>query len=236
MITKNYVTNLANINLETGERLRNDYIETVTYSFERNHMKVEVKLEPLEDFYIGWYMGLQHTRDNYRKDVYFTYDNEKSSLIQQTSSRIDSGTKNNSRNMNRITFRDFNDNSVHIYIDKDYGIGYNYIGKNDPICYLRESYIKAYYHLVKNGNNLIVHKGQKVKYRGGYIFTKNNAENSTNVSVFWEDGKKKAYVDFRSIATENINYLEVEESINCSLGEGAITSTTNNVYAKVILN
>ena len=64
--------------------------------------------------------------------------------------------------MQRVTMRNEHGDAIHIRTDKDYGIGYSKIRDNDPIAYLRENNQKFYFHLVKNGNQLIVPKGEKV--------------------------------------------------------------------------
>lgn len=238
LTTVNHVTNKANIDLTTGERLRVDFIETVKYTFEYNHMQVEVELEALEDFYINWYLGLQATRSGFDGDMYFNHDLVNIGLNAIGSDRINSGTKAETPNMERLTMRK-NDNVMHVYIDKDFGIGYSKIRDTDPIAYLNQvtetNSGKLYYHLVKYENQLIVPKGTKVSYRGGYIFGKNKAVNATNVTYFTEKGIKKAYVDFKILATENINFTSVEESFNCTFGTNHITSTVPNAYAKVVI-
>lgn len=233
--TINEVTNKANIDLDSGDRSRVDYVETVKYTFERNRMAIEVELEALEDFYINWYMGLQITRPGWNHDAYFNHDLEQSDLYVQDDSQLDSGTKAHSPNMERAIMRNDKGDVIHVMLDKDYGIGYTKIRDDDPICYLRDNFQKFYYHLVKNNNALIVPKGEKVRYRGAYIFGKNKAKNATNVTCFTENGIKKAYVDFKVIATENIDYTSVEESFNCTFGNNSVTSTEPNAYAKLII-
>lgn len=88
---------------------------------------------------------------------------------------------------------------------------------------------------MKPCNTLIIPKGTKVSYRGGYIFGKNKAVNATSVTYFTENGVAKAYVDFKVIATENISYTSVEESFNCTFDTNTITSTEPNAYAKVLV-
>ena len=235
MITINEVTNKSNINLDTGERSQVDFIETTKYTFEHNRMAVEVELEAVNDFFIGWYMGLQLIRNGWRTDAYFNHDLVKTGLYTQTLDILESGTKEESPNMHRVTMRNNKGDTIHVETDKDYGMGYTKIRNDDPVCYLRENYQKFYFHLVKNYNNLIVLKGEKVKYRGAYIFGKNKAKNATNVTYFTENGIKKAYVDFKVIATENIEYTSVEESFNCTFGSNSVTSTEPNAYAKLII-
>lgn len=235
LTTVNEVTNKANIDLETGVRSHVDYVETVKYTFERNRMAIEVELEALEDFYINWYMGLQITRPGWNYDAYFNHDLEQTDLYVQDENILNSGTKENSPNMQRATMRNDKGDTIHVMLDNSFGIGYSKIRGNDPICYLRDSFQKFYFHLVKNNNALIVPKGEKVKYRGAYIFGKNKAKNATNVTYFTEDGVKKAYVDFKVIETENIEYSSVEESFNCSFEDNKITSDEPNAYAKLIL-
>lgn len=235
LVTINEVTNKANINLQTGVRNRVDYIETVKYIFEHNRMSVEVELEALEDFYIHWYMGLQITRPGWNHDAYFNHDLSQTDLYVQDELQIDSGTKAQSPNMERATMRNDKGDVIHVVLDKDFGVGFSKIRDSDTICYLRDSFQKFYYHLVKSGNTLIVHKGEKVRYRGAYIFGKNKAKNATNVTYFTEDGVKKAFVDFKLIATENIEYSSVEESFNCTFDENKVTSAVPNAYAKLII-
>src|SRR5690606_17929946 len=104
-------------------------------------------------------------------------------------SRVNSGTKAESPDMERLTMRKGMD-VRHIYIDKNFGIGYSKIRDTDPVAYLERvtetNSGKLYFHLVKNGNTLIVPKGTKIKYRGGYIFGKNKAVNATTVTYFTE--------------------------------------------------
>jgi hypothetical protein len=238
MTTVNYITNKANIDLITGVRSRNDIKETVKYTFENNHMQVQVELEALEDFYINWYLGLQATRGGFDGDIYFNHDLSNTALTAINELRVDSGTKAQSPSMERLTMRKGMD-VMHVYIDKDYGVGYSKIRDTDPIAYLNQTTEsnsgKLYFHLVKNGNQLIVPKGTKVSYRGGYIFGKNKAANATTVTYFTENGVKKALVDFKVIATENITFTSVEESFNCTVGTNSITSTAANAYAKIII-
>lgn len=235
MTTINQVTLLQNINQDTGERNGVDFIETVHYVFENNHMNITVELEAVNDFYIHWYFGLQSTRRGFDYEAYFNHDLAQTELYIQNEELLNSGTKAESPDMQRVTMRNEYGDAIHIRMDKDYGIGYSKIRDDDPIAYLRENNQKFYFHLVKNGNQLIVPKGEKVSYRGSYIFGKNKAVNATNVTYFTENGIKKAYVDFKVIATENINYTSVEESFNCVFDKNVITSTTNNAYAKVVI-
>lgn len=235
LVTVNLVTNKANINLTTGQRLRNDFKETVKYTFERNHMRVEVELEALEDFYINWYLGLQITRDGWRTDAYFNRDLSMTELYAQTADQLNSGKLSESPELSRVTMRNNTGDIVHVYLDREYGIGYTKIRPTDPIMYLSSGYLKMYYHLVKNGNQLIVPKGTKVSYRGGYIFGKNKAVNATSVTYFVEDGVEKAFVDFKVLATESINYTSVEDSFNCEFEPNKIISIEPNAYAKVVI-
>lgn len=235
MTTVNHVTLLQNINRDTGKRDGVDFIETVHYVFEKNHMNITVELEAVNDFFIDWYLGLQLTRNGWNHDAYFNQDLAQTELYIQNEELLNSGTKAESPDMQRVTMRNEYGDTVHIRMDKDYGIGYSKIRNDDPIAYLRENNQKFYFHLVKNGNRLIVPKGEKVSYRGSYIFGKNKAVNATNVTYFTEKGIKKAYVDFKTLATENINFTSVEESFNCTLGTNTITSIEPNAYAKVIL-
>ena len=235
LMTINEVTLREHINMNTGERQQVDFIETVKYTFEHNRMAVEVELEALEDFYIRWYMGLQLTRPGWNHDAYFNHDLEQTDLYIQDENILNSGKKANSPDMQRATMRNNKGDVIHVWTDKDFGIGYDKIRNDDPICYLRENNQKFYFHLIKNGNITHIPKGQKVKYRGAYIFGKNKAKNATNVTYFTENGIKKAYVDFKVIATENIQYTSVEESFNCSFGNNTVTSTEPNAYAKLIL-
>ena len=198
-------------------------------------MGIEVELEALEDFYINWYMGLQITRPGWNYDAYFNHDLEQTDLYIQDNTILNSGTKGNSPQMQRATIRNNKGDVIHVMLDNEYGIGYSKIRDTDPICYLRDSFQKFYFHLVKNNNVLIVPKGEKVKYRGAYIFGKNKAKNATNVTYFTENGIKKAYVDFKVIATENIDYTSVEDSFNCTFDNNTVTSTEPNAYAKLIL-
>lgn len=235
MTTVNHVTLLRNINLETGERSGIDFIETVYYEFERNHIRITVELEALNDFYIDWYMGLQLTRHGWNYDAYFNHDLAKTKLYIQNEEILNSGTKAESPNMKRVTMRNEQGDAIHIYTDKEYGVGYSKIRDDDVIAYLRENNQKFYFHLVKSGNQLIVPKGTKVKYRGGYIFGKNKAVNATNLTYFTEDGIKKAFVDFKTTATEPVDFTSVEESFNCTFGTNTVTSIVDNAYAKLIL-
>ncbi|PAE27920.1 hypothetical protein CHI07_17145 [Paenibacillus sp. 7884-2] len=235
MTTVNHVTNKANINLSTGVRSQVDFIETVKYTFEHNHMQIEVELEALNDFYINWYMGLQLTRGGWNYDAYFNHDLAQTDLYIQNEELLNSGIKAESPDMQRVTMRNQHGDAIHIFMDKEYGVGYSKIRDDDPIAYLRENNQKFYFHLVKNGNTLIVPKGEKVSYRGSYIFGKNKAVNATNLTYFTENGINKAYVDFKVIATENIEFTNVEDSFNCVFGTNSITSTAPNAYAKLVI-
>lgn len=235
MLTTNEVTLLQNINRDTGERSGVDFIETVHYVFEKNRMQITVELEALNDFFVHWYMGLQLTRRGFDHDAYFNHDLVQTDLYIQDENILNSGTKSESPDMQRVTMRNDRGDAIHTIMDRDYGIGYNKIRDDDVIAYLRENNQKFYFHLVKNGNQLIVPKGEKVSYRGSYIFGKNKAVNATNVTYFTEDGVEKAFVDFKVLATEPIEYSSVEESFNCEFGDNSITSSIANAYAKVII-
>lgn len=235
LVVVNNVTTLPNINLETGERRVIDFKETVTYTFEYNHMQVHTKIEAINPFYVHWYFGLQLTRDGFKKDAYYTNDDTVTKLVTQTSAKWNSGTKANSPNVDRVTMRSSNMDVAHVYVDKDYGIGYSHIADNDTVLYLRESFLKMYFHLVKAGSPLILDVGETSEYKGGYIFTKNKAINATNVSRFVENGVLKALVDFKTIVTEPIEYKEIEESKDVT-GDGKnLASSTDNAWAKIIL-
>lgn len=235
LTVENMITTLSNINLVNGERKTIDFKEIVTYTFEYNHMHVHTKITAINPIYIHWYFGLQMTRSDYRKDAYFTYDSSSSNLYQQSSVKLNSGTKRDSPNISRVTMRGDNGDVAHIYIDKDFGIGYSHIGESDVIAYLREKWLKLYFHLVKTGTPLILSQGESSEYRGGYIFTKNNANKATNVSMFVENGVLKALVDFKEIASEDLRYSSIEESVAVTGNGSTLKSTSNNAYAKVII-
>lgn len=229
----NHITTKNNIDLTTGARSQTDFIETVTYTLEHNHMQTHVSVEALSDIYINWYMGLQST-NVYSDRLFFTYDTARPLLYTNTGKQVSSGTKAESPNMSRASLLNENDEIMHVYIDKDYGIGYDHIGSNDAIAYLRESYLKFYFHLVKTSNPLDILADQTKSHRGGYIFSKKEGTNAY-VSRFVENGVKKAFVDFRSVATEQIEYSSIEESVNVTGNGTSLTSTTNNAYAKVVI-
>ena len=229
----NEITLKENIDLTTGERGSVDAIETVTYTFERNHMAVHVDLKALTPLYIYWYMGLQSTNAYFNK-AYFTYDIERPSVYEYDRTKLESGTKGASPNMTRATMFNTNNELMHVYTDKNYGIGYDYIPDDTVIAYLRENNLKFYYHLVKPGQNLMFDANQSHAYRGGYIFGKKEGINAY-VTRFVEDGIQKAFVDFRTIATEPIEYTSIEESQNVTGNGTSLTASTNNAYAKVVI-
>ena len=233
VIVKNEITLKENINLTTGERASVDAIETVTYTLERNHMAVNVDLKALTPLYIYWYMGLQSTNAYFNK-AYFTYDEVRTDVYNYDGTKLNSGTKLGSPNMTRATMINTNNELMHVYTDKDYGIGYDYIPDDTVIAYLRENNLKFYYHLVKPGQNLMFDENQSHAYRGGYIFSKKEGTNAF-VTRFIEDGVKKAIVDFRSVATEQIKYSSIEESQNVTGDGSSLTASTNNAYAKVVI-
>src|SRR5699024_10256887 len=107
-------------------------------------------------------------------------------------------------------------------------------GSNDAIAYLRESYLTFYYHLVNTSNPLDILAGQTKSYRGDYILSKKEGTNAY-VSRFVENGVKKAYVDFRAVATEQIEYTSIEESVTVTGNGTSLTASTNNAYAKVVI-
>ena len=233
VIVKNEITLKENIDLTTGERASVDAIETVTYTLERNHMAVHVDLKALTPLYIHWYMGLQSTNVYFNK-AYFTYDIDRPSVYEYDRTKLDSGTKGTSPNMTRASMMNASDELMHVYTDKDYGIGYDYIPDDTVIAYLRENNLKFYYHLVKPGQNLMFDANQSHEYRGGYIFSKKEGTNAF-VTRFVEGGVKKAIVDFRSVATEQIKYSSIEESQNVTGDGSSLTASTNNAYAKVVI-
>lgn len=234
LVVINEVTLKENINLSTGVRNGIDFEEHVTYVFEHNHMRIkDVSIKALTPMYIYWYMGLQFTPE-YNNNIYFTFDNVKTGVYPNDYTVRNSGTKSESPDMTRATLMNNANDMLHIYVDKEYGIGYDHISSDDVIAYGRESNLKLYYHLVKPGNVLEFNNGDSNSYRGGYIFSYNTGKNS-NVSKFIEDGIEKAFIDFRSIATETIEYQSIEESKNVTGNGSEITSTSNNAYAKVIL-
>ena len=230
---KNEITLKENIDLTTGERSSVDAIETVTYTLEKNHMAIHVELKALTPLYIYWYMGLQSTNAYFNK-AYFTYDIERPSVYEYDRTKLDSGTKGTSPNMTRASMMNASDELMHVYTDKDYGIGYDYIPDDTVIAYLRENNLKLYYHLVKPGQNLMFDENQSHAYRGGYIFSKKEGTNAF-VTRFVEDGVKKALVDFRQVATEQFEYTSIEESQNVTGNGTSLTSSTNNAYAKVVI-
>src|SRR5699024_6485509 len=74
----NQVTLKENINLDTGARNGVDFEETITWVFERNHMKIKnLSIKALKPMYISWYMGPQFTRE-YNDSIFLTYDTAKS--------------------------------------------------------------------------------------------------------------------------------------------------------------
>lgn len=229
----NEITLKENINLTTGVRDSIDAIETVTYTFEKNHMAVHVDLKALTPLYIYWYMGLQSTNAYFDK-AYFTYDEVRTDVYNYDGTKLNSGTKLGSPNMTRATMINTNNELMHVYTDKDYGIGYDYIPDDTVIAYLRENNLKFYYHLVKPGQNLMFDANQSHAYRGGYIFSKKEGTNAF-VTRFVEDGVKKALVDFRQVATEQFEYTSIEESQNVTGNGTSLTSSTNNAYAKVVI-
>lgn len=235
LVVENYVTTLANINLETGERYTYDFKETVTYTFEYNHMQVHTKIEAINPFYVHWYFGLQLTRDGFKKDAYYTNDDTVTELVTQTAAKWNSGTKANSPNVDRVTMRSSDMDVAHVYIDKDFGVGYSHIADDDTVLYLRENFLKMYFHLVKAGSPLILDVGETSEYKGGYIFAKNKAVNATNVTRYTENGVLKALVDFKEIVTEPLIYKSIEESKNVIGNSSTLTAQSDNAWAKVVL-
>ena len=230
----NEVTLKENINLDTGARNGVDFEETITWVMERNHMRIkELSIKALKPMYISWYMGPQFTRE-YNDSIFFTYDTNKPGIYTDGTARRNSGTKAQSPNMTRATLMNDNDNLLHIYVDKDFGIGYDHIGNSDVIAYGREGNQKFYYHLIKNGQTLEFSTGDIHKYRGGYIFSNNSGTNAY-VSKFVEDGVQKAFVDFRKSGTETIEYTSIEDSRNVTGNGKSLTASTNNAYAKVVI-
>lgn len=230
----NEVTLKENINLDTGVRSGVDFEETITWVFERNHMRIkDLSIKALKPMYISWYMGPQFTRE-YNDSIFFTYDTSKSSIYTDGSVRRNSGTKDQSPNMTRATLMNDNDEMLHIYVDKNYGIGYDHIGSSDVIAYGREGSQKFYYHLIKSGQTLEFNQGDINSYRGGYIFSKDSGK-TAYVSKFVEDGVQKAFVDFRQTGTETIIYTSIEDSRNVTGNGKSLTASTNNAYAKVVI-
>lgn len=230
----NEVTLKENIELVSGVRARVDFEETITYVFERNHMRIkDLSIKALKPMYISWYMGPQFTRE-YNDSIYYTYDTNKPGIYTDSSIRRNSGTKSTSPNMTRATLMNNNNELLHIYVDNQYGIGYDHIGADDAIAYGRDGDAKFYYHLIKSGHTLEFNTGDINSYRGGYIFSEDYGENAF-VSEFIEDGVKKAYVDFRTVATEQIAYTSIEESQNVTGNGTSLTASANNAYAKVVI-
>lgn len=230
----NEVTLKENIDLTTGARNSIDFIETTTYTIEHNHLRIkDVTLKALKPMYITTYMGPQFTRE-YNNQMYFTYDESKPSVYTNTGSRINSGTKSESPDMTRATMLNDNDELLHVYVDKDYGIGYSHIGNNDVPAYMRENNGKFYYHLVKTGQTLEFNTNDVNSYRGGYIFS-NDYGTDAYVSKFVEDGVQKAFIDFRQTGTEQFEYTSIEESRNVTGNGKSITASSNNAYAKVVI-
>lgn len=230
----NEVTTKENIDLTTGVRNGVDFKEYITYVFERNHMRIsKLTLEAINPIYIALYMGLQFTRE-YNDNIMFTYDESKPGIYTDSTARRDSGDKRSSPNMTRSTLMNDNDELLHIYMDKNYGIGYNQIADNDVIAYSRENNGKFYHHLVKSGSALEFAAGELNSYRGGYIFAENKGTNAY-VTHFIEDGVKKAFVDFRQAATEELLHASIEESQNVEANGETLTALTDNAYAKVII-
>ena len=229
----NEVTTVENIDGSSGERAGVDFEETLIYVFERNHMRVyKLELNALVPMYIAWYMGPQMT-GLYRDSIYFTHDTAQP-LIYDLSERRNSGTKGSSPDMTRVTMINNSDELAHVYVDNDYGIGYNQIANDDVIAYKNATTGKFYYHLVKNGSALQFNQGDKKVYRGGYIFSENYGRNAY-VTKFIEDGIWKAFVDFRSVATEQMEYTSIEESVNVTGNGTSLTASTDNAYAKVVI-
>ena len=230
----NEVTTVENIDETTGARSGVDFEETITWILERNHMRIkDLSIKALKPIYIAWYMGPQFTRE-YNDSIYYTYDTNKPAIYTDGSVRRNSGTKALSPNMTRATLMNDRDDILHIYVDKEYGIGYNQIGNDDVIAYGREGNQKFYYHLVKSGNALEFDANQIHSYRGGYIFAENTGTNAF-VTRFIEDGVQKAFVDFRTAATEPIEYTSIEDSRNVTGNGTSLTASTNNAFAKVVI-
>lgn len=234
VIITNEVTTVENIELVSGVRASVDFEETITWIIERNHMRIkDLSIKALKPIYIAWYMGPQFTRE-YNNSIYYTYDSSKPGIYTDSSTRRNSGTKSQSPSMTRATLMNDNGDMLHVYVDKDYGIGYKQIAADDPIAYGNSNNGKFYYHLVKSGSALEFDANQIHSYRGGYIFAENTGTNAF-VSRFIENGVQKAFVDFRTIATEQIEYTSIEESRNV-IGDGSsLTASTNNAYAKVVI-
>lgn len=230
----NEVTTVENIEETTGARSSVDFEETITWIIERNHMRIKnLSIKALKPMYIRWYMGLQFTRE-YNDSIYYTYDTNKPDIYTDSTDRRNSGTKASSPNMTRATLMNDSRDLLHIYVDKDYGIGYNQIGADDAIAYGNSNNGKFYYHLVKDGNSLEFDANQIHSYRGGYIFAENTGANAY-VSRFVEDGVQKAFVDFRTAATEPIEYTSIEDSRNVTGNGTSLTASTNNAFAKVVI-
>lgn len=230
----NEVTLKENIDLSTGARNGIDFEETITWVFERNHMRIkDLSIKAMKPMYISWYMGPQFTRE-YNDSIYYTYDTNKPGIYTDSSVRRNSGTKASSPDMTRATLMNDRDDILHVYVDKEYGIGYDHIGNDDVIAYGRDGNAKFYYHLIKNGQTLEFNAGDINSYRGGYIFANNIGENAY-VTKFVEDGVMKAFVDFRAVATEDIKYTSIEDSRDVTGDGTSLTASTNNAYAKVVI-
>lgn len=230
----NEVTTVENIDLDSGDRASVDFEETLVYVFERNHMRIEkLELNAFVPIYVAWYMGPQMT-SLYNDSIYFTYDTEKPEVYSDTTVRRNSGAKINSPDMTRASMINGSGELVHVYVDKDYGIGYGNIADNDVIAYKNTGTGKFYYHLVKTGSALEFNQGDKNSYSGGYILSENYGKNAY-VTKFIENGVWKAFVDFRSVATEQIEYTSIEESVNVTGDGTSLTASTDNAYAKVVI-
>ena len=170
----NEITVPANIGAD-GVRNSIDLIEKVTYLVTDNDLGITVELESLTDVYINWYLGLQATRAGWDGSILFHNDPVNTSPIEIGDSTINSGTKAQSPNIDRVTMTK-GDYSLSIRTSPDYGIGYTHIRDTDPICYLQgrtqTNSGKFYWHLVKNNNLLKMPAGTKVSYKGGYTFKK----------------------------------------------------------------
>ena len=230
----NEATLKEHIDLTNGERASVDFEETLIYIFERNHMRInKLELNALIPMYINWYMGPQMT-SVYNESMYFTYDEEKPGVYSDTTVRRNSGTKINSPEMTRVSMVNGSSDLAHVYVDKDYGVGYGNIRDNDVIAYKNAGAGKFYYHLVKHENALQFNQGDRKSYRGGYIFSENYGKNAY-VTKFIEDGVWKAFVDFKQATTEQIEYTSIEESVNVTGDGTSLTASTNNAYAKVVI-
>lgn len=141
--------------------------EIVTYDIKANKIEISVEIEALEDLIMEKYYGLQTQNTIYNGELIYNGIGEKLNPYETSQSLPYSSSMKSSLSLRSKE----DDHMLQVILDNSYGLGKaEYVSKDKPYAFTLE-YGKSYFNLV-NGIELNMKKGEKVSWKGTYVFTR----------------------------------------------------------------